>query len=182
MSNASPYAVRSPREGDVPELGRLHVRVWREAYAGLMPQDFLDAMDVDKSISKWRRIVAGSVAAERATGAGPRPVTRVAEHLPSGALVGFATFGPARDDDAPTPLQLWVINVLAAHHGSGVADQLMAATIAEGPAYLWVVEGNARARAFYVRHGFAADGGTAVHEPTGAVEVRMVRPVGAPTR
>ncbi len=176
------YAVRAPVAADAPAIGAVHVRVWREAYAGVMAQDYLDGMDVETSVAKWRRIIADETAAPAPTAGDARAivkVTRIAEHRASGEVVGFATFAPARDDDPPTPGELWAINVLAAHHGSGVADQLMAATVGDRPAYLWVVEDNPRAQAFYRRHGFEADGGTSVHEPTGTREIRMVRPAGS---
>jgi GNAT superfamily N-acetyltransferase len=92
-----------------------------------------------------------------------------------GEIVGLASAGPTRDEDAPTEWELYAINVLAAHHGTGVADQLIAAVIAQRPATLWVVRENARAHAFYRRHGFTTGGATKVHEATGASEVRMVR-------
>ena len=73
-----------------------------------------------------------------------------------------------------------MVNVLAVHHGSGLGQQLLtqalAATASTGPASLWVLRGNDRARAFYARNGFAPDGLTKVHERSGAVEERWVRP------
>ena len=174
MSGA--YVVRAPVPADAPGLGAMHVQVWREAYAGVMPQDYLDGMDVGTSVDKWRRIIADEAAPSRHDGSQDVVKrTRLAEHVPSGAVVGFATFAAARDDGPPTAGELWAINVLAAHHGSGVADELMAATVGDRPAYLWVVEQNLRAQAFYRRHGFAVDGATTVHEATGARELRMVR-------
>jgi ribosomal protein S18 acetylase RimI-like enzyme len=165
---------------DASAVAAAHVQVWREAYAGVMPPEYLAAMDVEKSVAKWRLIIADEAAAGTREPADPIvKVTRVAEHVPTREVVGFATFAPARDDDAPTPGELWAINILAAHHGSGVADELMAATVGERPAYLWVVEDNPRAQAFYRRHGFAADGATSVHEATGAREIRMVRRAGS---
>ena len=101
---------------------------------------------------------------------------------PDGEIVGIASAGPTRDEDAPTEWELYAINVLAAHHGAGVADQLIAAVIAQRPATLWVLSGNARAQAFYRRHGFGVEGATKVHEDTGAPEIRMVRRLAAPGR
>lgn len=68
-----------------------------------------------------------------------------------------------------------MLNVLAAHHGTGLADLLLAELVGERAAYLWVLDGNARAQAFYRRHGFAVDGATKPHPPTGTTELRMVR-------
>jgi len=91
-----------------------------------------------------------------------------------GEIVGLASAGPTRDEDAPTEWELYAINVLAAHQGTGVSDRLIDAAIGERPTTLWVAKGNARARAFYRRHGFGIEGATKVHESTGAPEIRMI--------
>jgi len=93
---------------------------------------------------------------------------------PDGEIVGFASAGPTRDEDAPTEWELYAINVLAAQQGTGVADQLIDAVVGHRPTTLWVVGNNARAHAFYRRHGFSVEGGTKVHESTGAPEIRMI--------
>jgi GNAT superfamily N-acetyltransferase len=98
---------------------------------------------------------------------------------PDGAITGLASAGPTRDIDAPTPWELYSINVLAACQGTGVADQLIAAVIGQRPTTLWVVEDNARAHAFYGRHGFSVEGGTRCQESTGAPEIRMISAVRA---
>ena len=104
------------------------------------------------------------------------PGSRVAAAVDeSGTMVGLATAGVTRDLDAPTAWELYSINVAAHHHGTGVADQLITAVIAERPATLWVVRENTRAQAFYRRHGFGVEGATKAHEGTGAREIRMVR-------
>ena len=38
-----------------------------------------------------------------------------------------------------------------------------------------MLEGNEPALRFYARHGYTADGATALHEPTGREQVRMAR-------
>ena len=101
---------------------------------------------------------------------------------PDDEIVGIASAGPTRDDDARTPWELYAINVHAAHHGTGVADQLITAVVAQRPATVWVLRDNARARAFYRRHGFGVDGATKIHDGTGAPEIRMVRPMPAAER
>jgi len=93
---------------------------------------------------------------------------------PDGEIVGLASAGPTRDDDAPTRWELYVINVLAAQQGTGVADQLIDAVVGRRPTTLWVVRDNARAHAFYRRHGFSDEGGTRFHEATGDPEIRMI--------
>ena len=51
----------------------------------------------------------------------------------------------------------------------------MARVIGDRPAYLWVLEGNDRAAAFYRRHGFTDEGGRKPEPDTGVVEIRMAR-------
>lgn len=149
---------------DADEVGRVHVRVWQEAYAGLMPAAYLDALDPAAFAEGWRRRLHEPV---------PGVHTSVARD--DDGIVGIATAGPSRDDDPPTPEELYAINVLARGHGTGVADGLLAATIGDRAASLWVVDGNARAIAFYRRHGFADEGGRKPEPDTGVVEIRMVR-------
>lgn len=166
----SKYVIRRPEIADAQELGALHVTVWRAAYVGMMSKEALAALNPEKSADRWRQIAERAESAE-AEGL----ITRIAVHAGTDAVAGFATAGTARDDDPPAPRQLWAINVLATHHGTGVADQLMAATIADDPAYLWVVEQNARAQSFYRRHGFLPDGGRIRDEHLAADEIRLVR-------
>jgi ribosomal protein S18 acetylase RimI-like enzyme len=159
------YAVRPVRLEDADELGRVHVQVWRETYAGPMSADFFAGLDPVRSAQRWRLRLEmdepdGIVVA--ATG-------------PDGETVGFATAGPTRDQDCLTEWELYSINVLAAHQGTGVANQLIPAALAQRPATLWVIEDNARAQAFYRRHGFTVEGATKVHQGSGGTEVRMIR-------
>ena len=153
---------------DVDEVAAVHVRVWQEAYAGLMPADYLASLDPVAFAAGWRSHLAEP---------DPRVHTWVARD--DAGVVGIATSGPSRDHDAPTPYELYAINVLARGHGSGVADGLLAETIGDRAAMLWVVDGNARAMAFYRRHGFVDEGGRKPEPRTGVLELRMSRgPVG----
>ncbi|EWT02271.1 enoyl-CoA hydratase [Intrasporangium oryzae NRRL B-24470] len=154
---------------DCDELGRVHVRVRREAYAGIMPADHLAGLSANRSADHWRTVAAG--AADGSTAASTTLVARDA----AGRVVGFASAGPSCDDDAPTQWELYVVNLLADVHGTGLADELLGRVLGDRDATLWVVEENARARAFYARHGFVLEGARSQHDATGAAEVRMVR-------
>lgn len=177
------YDIVSPLPSDAEEMGRLHVRVWQEAYAGLMPSDYLTGLDPEERVRMWDAALTKEAARMAAGEAEPDQVTshartRAARHRTTGAIVGIATAGPARDPEPVLPVELWMINVTSSHRGTGVADLLVEATLGAAPGYLWVLTGNDRAQAFYRRLGFADDGHTKVHEPTGTVERRMVRSVG----
>lgn len=158
------WTIARPTVDDLEEMGRVHVQVWREAYAGLMPADYLAALDPTVAPRRWRSRIE-----EPAEGLSWW-IARDDE-----GIVGLTTSGTPRDEDAPVPLELYAINVLRRAHGTGLADDLLARAIGESPAYLWVLEGNARAIAFYRRHGFADEGGRKPEPGTGTTEIRMAR-------
>ena len=54
--------------------------------------------------------------------------------------------------------------VVPAYWGSGVADELHAAAVELGVTRLWCLEENSRARRFYEKHGWSANGETRVVE------------------
>jgi GNAT superfamily N-acetyltransferase len=106
--------------------------------------------------------------------ADPGPPVVVAEV--AGEVVGFAQAVPSRDDPPVRPLELTVLYLRAAQHGSGLGQELLDAVVGDQPASLWVAEQNPRARRFYERNGFTSDGAREVLESwEGLVEVRLVR-------
>jgi GNAT superfamily N-acetyltransferase len=151
---------------DVDGVAAVHVRVWREAYTSVMPSDYLDDLDQEQFAGSWRGRLEGQQPAE---------VMQLAGLSPDGTIVALGSAGPSRDEDAPTAWELFAINVLAAAHGTGLADLMMAELVGDRPTSLWVLDGNERARAFYARYGFVPDGATKEHEPSRRVELRLVR-------
>jgi GNAT superfamily N-acetyltransferase len=144
----------------------VHVRAWQETYAHLLSAEFLRELDVERRAAGWRRIL------------GSADVTAVvAVDTDDGSIVGWATSGPGRDDDAPQDRELEGIYVLRSHHGTGAGQGLLDAAIGSEPAFLWVAEDNRRATAFYLRNGFRADGSRKEESvgPERITTVRLVR-------
>ena len=163
------YTVRRARAADATAIAAVHVTSWREAYAGRIPDEVLDGMDVAERAAIWRRLLAGEVPGE----AGAVWVAELA-----GDVIGFASAGRCRDDDAiPGRRELYAIYVLEADYGTGAGDLLLDAALGDEAASLWVLEDNPRARAFYRRHGFDADGAVKTQTVDGVPirEVRLVR-------
>lgn len=161
------YLIRPVEPADADELGRLHVRVWREAYAGLIDAGLLAALSPERSAARFRRAAdSGDTDSFR---------FRVAQRVADGVLAGFVSAGAPRDDDPPAVIELTSLYVDAAHRGTGVARKLTASVLGESPAYLWVLEGNQRAIAFYVKLGFRLDGVSKWDLRHEATDLRMVR-------
>jgi len=152
--------LRRADAADAERLAHLQLDCWDEAYTGLVPQPVLDESrrTVDQRIETWRRRLADGAE------------VLVAES--DEALAGFANVGAPRDADVDVDLELYAIYVRAAWWGTGLGHALFTAAVGDRPAYLWVVEGNARATAFYERQGFRLDGATK-EEPEG-LHLRMV--------
>ena len=162
----SEYQIRRPRMTDADALGRAHVQIWREAYRGLMTHEALAALDPGTRADRWRTIIETTP---------PQRRTFVAEHRGTAEVVGFITVDESRDEDPPTPLELWALNVVSAHHGTGVAQALVDRALGRRAAHLWVIDGNHRAQAFYRRNGFRDDGGRKRDDDLGVDLIRMSR-------
>ena len=153
--------VRRATVDDARGIAEVHVTAWREAYAGRMPAEFLASLDVEPRAEGWARIVE-------------RGETDVFVAERDGTVVGWATAGRGRDDDAPRDRELEGIYLLASAYGSGAGQRLLDAAIGDAPAYLWVMDGNGRAESFYRRNGFTRDGAAMTH-PAGDATILAVR-------
>jgi Acetyltransferases len=147
--------VRAATELDAMELAHVLRNAWRATYRGVMTDEYLDGLDVERMATNWGRTIL-------------RPdeetVHLVAETR--GKVVGFASLGRARESETPKAGQLYAINVDPDAWGQGVGSTLFAAAehaLAESgyeQAYLWVEQGNERAIRFYTERGWLDDGGT----------------------
>ncbi|MFF0199711.1 GNAT family N-acetyltransferase [Streptomyces sp. NPDC005017] len=157
---------------DCGRVAEIRVGGWRAAYRALMPQTYLDGLSVAADADRHR---ARFTAADRVA------VDLVAEREPGGEVTGWACHGPYRDGEVRTAdAELYAIYVAPEHYGTGVGRALLAESVrrcaeAGHPRMLlWVLKGNVRARRFYERAGFSADG---TEEPfeAGGVPVPEVR-------
>jgi ribosomal protein S18 acetylase RimI-like enzyme len=141
----------------------MHAACWREAYGPYVDVALLEERlaETAKWTAAWtRHLVDGP----------PRVLAEV-----DGEPVGFSVVGPTRDEHAATPYELYAIYTRAAYWGSGLGQELWEAVRPDGPCSLWVLEANERARGFYRRNGFVADGSRELYAGLGAWEIRMVR-------
>ena len=122
--------------------------------------------------------------APRATTSALNPDIRVAHwqqriaHIPTWfaqeneELIGFLHAGAGRDGSGL--LEVMALYVRARVYGSGIGHALLQRGVGDHSAYLWVLDGNVRAIAFYERQGFRFDGQTQTDDE--GLEHRMVRP------
>ena len=146
------WRLRRAEAGDEAALSLVAAATFLETYAGVVPRDDMLA-HIDGKCSP--AFFAGWIA--RAD----HPLT-IAEHPDGCAPIGFTALAPPDFPVAfgPETIELRRIYVLATAHGSGLGAALMARAIEDARGLggtqlaLGVHPGNARARAFYERHGF----------------------------
>lgn len=162
----SDFLIRPAVRKDAAAVGEIRVATWRHAYAGIMPDVVLEALnplaDAKRYRARWPRKPQALA-----------KILQVAER--AGKVVGFVRSGPYRVSEAarepePTENALAVgevnaIYVLPEHQGSGIGAALLTTALdvlAErrlDPVALWVLADNTPSRRFYERMGFAFDGG-----------------------
>jgi ribosomal protein S18 acetylase RimI-like enzyme len=174
---AAPIEVTPARADDARAIAEVHVRSWQHAYEGLLPEEFLATLSVEKREFWWREtLVRGS------------PQVLVARD--DEGLCGFVCFGASRDEDAPpATAEIWAIYLLPRVWSRGVGQRLWRQALARLRAdgarrvTLWALAGNARAIRFYRREGFTADEASRRSFELGGVavdEIRYLRHIEAP--
>ncbi|WP_203748989.1 GNAT family N-acetyltransferase [Cellulomonas chitinilytica] len=161
--------IRPAAEADAAGIAGVHVRSWREAYAGIVPDSYLASLDPQARTADWTRFLR--------SGPADNVSTWVAQAGPQ--IVGFVSLGPSRDEDAARgDREIYSIYLDPGIWGHGVARDLMRTVIGETGERtrlsLWVLAANERARHFYRRHGFQADG-VERYEELGGTDLLEVR-------
>lgn len=166
-------AIRRATPADAEGIVDVHIRAWQWAYRGLIPDDYLDALDGtrDRRLAfrmEWLSDTASPIG------------TWIA--VSGGRVLGFADVQRSRDEDAtPETGELSAIYLDRGVAGRGVGRALQAAAMEDlrsrgfTQATLWVLDTNERARRFYARTGWTPDGAEKTELRPGGVTLREVR-------
>ncbi|MEW1824864.1 GNAT family N-acetyltransferase [Streptomyces sp. NPDC088196] len=173
MDDADPLQIRPMTLADCDRVSEIRVLGWQFAYRDLMPQSFLNTLSATADAERRRARFAES------DGSVLNLVASVGDEI-----IGWAALGPYREGEIRTEdAELYALYLDPKHVGTGAGRALMqealrrAAALGHDRVYLWVVRGNARARRFYERAGFRADGVEEPYEVEGVLvpEVRYVK-------
>lgn len=152
VEDVTEVTIRPAAPADAGPIAVVHVASWREAYRGIVPDEYLDGLDADARADRWHDILTDL---ERGH------AVWVAEE--AAEVLGFAYLGPSRDEDADrSTMEIYAIYLEPHAWGRGVARELMRTVLAAvpdgAPVTLWALDANDRARHFYRRSGFSPDG------------------------
>ena len=137
------YSVRPAAPRDAKPIAEIHVATWKAAYEGLIPDDFLKAMTVEKRLAYWREAIEFS-----------DPQILVA--VDAEKVIGFVGFDRSRDAGTKSTVgEIWALYIAPEHwrQGAGLAlwDGARDGLKDEGctQVTLWVLVANERALQFY---------------------------------
>ena len=163
------YQVRPATLRDAKAIAQIHVASWQTAYQGLVPDEHLKSLSVEKRQTYWRDAIDLC-----------EPQVLVATQ--NGAVVGFVGFDRSRDKGTPaTTGEIWALYASPEHWGKGVGAALWEAArdglVEEGctKVTLWTLWRNERALSFFDQAGFKADKGSARTTDMGGVKLEEIR-------
>ena len=137
----------------------VHWKSWHEAYSGIISQEYLDKLTLEKC--------------ERMAFSWPDNII-VAKQNDN--VIGFVCYGD-RGEEAPDVGEIFALYVLADYYGKGVGLKLMEEGLEQinrfSQVRLWVLKENKRAIRFYEKCGFQPDGVEMKSPNISATEIRM---------
>jgi len=161
---------------DARAIAEIHVATWRAAYAGIVPDDFLAGLSVEKRESYWREQI-------------PLGHQKIVVAKLDTDVIGWIAYGASRDDDAGYgAAEIWAIYVSPEFWSDGVGRNLwlhsQSHLVTEGyrSVSLWVLAANSRAINFYKKAGFVPDPSGNKEFEIGGTPLREVRYVADLTR
>jgi predicted acetyltransferase len=162
--------IRKAEIEDAATVATVLCESWKLAYKDIItPEEMARNTDVDNRTKRFHSIIESG-------GMGPIFIASY-----RGRPCGIVSFGKSRDADLPNAAEVISIYTLDTVWSKGVGHAMMEFTLAElrrqgyHEVLLWVFEANDRARKFYERHGFSADGAVKDSGFGNAQEVRYRR-------
>jgi GNAT superfamily N-acetyltransferase len=136
--------IRPATAADAAAIAQLRIDAWRATYRGMMPDAYLDAMNLSDSAAFWERIL----------GAGS-PLASVYVAVEGDRIVGFAAANRRDPPKLGFDAELSAIYLVADRKRQGIGRRLVATVAAaqrgRGATGLltWVIAKNQAARSFY---------------------------------
>ncbi|MFI4974255.1 MAG: GNAT family N-acetyltransferase [Caulobacterales bacterium] len=144
MEGLLEFAVVPAGPADAAGLGRVHVKSWREAYPGLLPQSYLNAMRPELHARRFYKELIR-----------PKPGDVVLLAEGADGPVGYCAGALLKADDRLAGSEVFTLYVLRHAQRAGVGRALLrgAARVFRAQrahsAVIWVLSRNLKARRFY---------------------------------
>lgn len=137
---------------DAVDISYVHALSWQAAYAGIVPQEYLNEFTPEKRAEKARKVMP------------TRPEEYYLAYMDE-TPIGMFILGASLDEDVPPGTgEVCALYLLPEYWHKGIGLSLMnyAVNRLHELSYkdiaLWVLQDNQRARRFYEKYGFVLDG------------------------
>lgn len=140
--------IRKATVEDASAIATVHVVAWKEAYRGIVADEFLDNLSIQRRTEQWTNSLSDEA----------HPYHRAFVAEVNGQVVGFSSFGVPQIKDTGFDGELFAIYILKAAHKLGVGRLLVQAVVnglremGGRSMMVWVLKDNL-ARGFYERLG-----------------------------
>ena len=138
--------IRFAQIADANALSSLLAEVWKTAYRGIFPNNFLDQITADKWVEGFRHTLMQNIS--------PIFVYEV-----NNQILGMISAGKARDIELNIPFEIYALNISPHFQRQHIGKALMQYVftyfeLKNNQVYLKVAEQNINARTFYEKLGF----------------------------
>lgn len=140
--------IRKATLADASAIATVHVAAWRETYRGIVPDEFLNNLSIQRRTEQWVNLLSDENH--------PYHRTFVAEM--DGQVIGFSNYGLPQEKGSEFDGELFAIYILHAAHKQGLGRSLVNAVVnglreqGHKSMMVWVLKDNP-ARGFYERLG-----------------------------
>jgi L-amino acid N-acyltransferase YncA len=111
--------IRKANEEDIYGLAHVHIKSWQKTYKGILPDHYLDSMNLEARKKNWLRNLKMI-----------HNATYVAENE-EGHIVGFASGGPEQTNDIYFQGEVYAIYLLKEYQRHGLGRRIIKAVIDE---------------------------------------------------
>ena len=145
------FRIRPAEVADAQALAEVHVASWNHSYRGILPDETLAGMTLEKRLAQWQRLLPAAAEAP------DREIVLVAEDA-VGRMYGFVHGGKEREAEAPFHAEVYAIYLHPEAQRQGLGTRFLGHMAEWFAAHghttfrLWVLEKNP-SRAFYERLG-----------------------------
>jgi len=154
MEDSMEITIRRVSLEDAYDYTLVHIASWRDAYVGIIPDEYLDKMtaDLEQRVERYKQMLAEPGDCEFYC------------VMCDGDMIGRLVFNKNNSDEKPDAGEVNAIYLLADYWGKGYGRQMMDFAVAElryegcQDIIVWVLEENSRGRQFYENYGFKLDG------------------------
>lgn len=152
--------IRKATIEDVETISSIYAQSWKQAYRGMVPQDFLDNLQNDN----WVYALKGWITGDLLT---------VAMAFYDGIPAGGVIYGRSRDKKLPDWGEIQSIYVHPDYYRKGIGHQMLQYAVDDlrsrklTNCFLWVLDENISAQKFYQKNGFVPTNDTLLCEIAG---------------